>query len=825
MRGRSKPKKRRETDSTKTTNEKKMQNRYSSERRGENKTLDEPIPLSPALSAEEKRTIPRPEPLPMTAGEVKERGWSEVDFVFVTGDAYVDHPSFAAALLARLLEAEGFRIAMLPQPNWQNADPWRTFGRPRLGFLVSAGNMDSMINHYTANRKIRNDDAYSPDGKIGLRPDRATLSYCQRAREAYPGINIIAGGVEASLRRFAHYDYWSDKVKRSILMDSKAGMLSYGMGETALPEIARRLDAGETLASIRDLRGTVYRIGKTEDLPEETETLVHLPSFEEVQESKKLFAEMARVTYLNLNPYNAKVLVQEHGEEAIVVNPPSLPLTEAEMDRIYALPFTRKPHPAYGGAKIPALEVVKDSVTILRGCFGGCAFCSITAHQGKFVQSRSEESILSEIKTLAASDSFDGTISDLGGPTANMYRMGCSNETARKNCRRPSCLHPEICENLQTDHRPLIDLYRKARAVNGIKNIYIASGVRTDLALQSPEYISELVKHHIGGILSTAPEHTDPEVLNLMQKPPIEVYEEFCQRFAETTEKCGKTQYLAPYLIAGLPGSDLKSMVEVAEYLKANGICPQQVQDFIPTPFELAGTMYHTGMNPLTGEKVYIAKGLRERRLQHALLMYYNTAYYHDVKSALKEANREDLIGNGPNCLIPPYPPKIDNLRRTSRVKRLKKETEAERAAKEKVRAEWAEKMKEAERKSREERNKKRRGGPEREGRRDDRRGGLEREGRRDDRRGGPEREGRREGWRGGPEREGRREGWRGGPERDNRRGSSERSGGTSSYGRRTGRDGESSGGYRGGAKKYSPRPGGRRTDSPRGDDRRGPKK
>lgn len=655
--------------------------------------------LTPALSPEEKARIPSPAPLPMTREEVKERGWSEVDIVFVTGDAYVDHPSFAAGLLVRVLEAEGFRVAVLSQPDWSNCEPWKTFGRPRLGFCVSAGNMDSMINHYTASRKVRNEDAFSPNGEIGHRPDRATLAYCQRAREAYPGIPIVTGGIEASLRRFAHYDYWSDKVKRSILMDSKASLISYGMGESSLREIYRRLDQGESIHTLRDIRGTAYRIGRSEDLPDDSETLMHLPCYEEVcgdrtnpdedRKSKKLFAKMTKLIYENLNPYCAKALLQEYGEEAVVVNPPSLPLTTEEMDRIYGLPFTRKAHPSYGDAVIPALNVVKDSVTIMRGCFGGCAFCSLSAHQGKIIQSRSEESVLTELKQLTKSEDWSGTVSDLGGPTANMYRLGCTNEEMKKSCRRPSCLHPTICPNLSTDHKPLIQLYRHAREIPGIKNVFIASGVRTDLALESPEYIEELIRYHIGGHLKTAPEHTDPEVLNLMRKPPIEVYEEFCDLFENAAYRNDKDIYLVPYLIAGLPGCTIAKMAEVAVYLKQNGIRPEQVQDFIPTPFEPAGVMYYTGLNPETGERVHVPRGLRERGLQRALLMYYNPAYYHEVKTALKEAGREDLIGNGPDSIIPPRVSKREQLSQASRVKRLKRQQEAERAAKEKKREEY----------------------------------------------------------------------------------------------------------------------------------------
>ncbi|MGL6194088.1 MAG: YgiQ family radical SAM protein, partial [Thermoguttaceae bacterium] len=614
-------------------------------------------------------------PLPMTRAEMDQKGWEEVDVVFVTGDAYVDHPSFAAALLGRVLEADGFKVAILAQPDWHSAEAWTTFGKPRLCFCVSAGNMDSMINHYTANRKVRNDDAYSPDGQIGCRPDRATLSYCQRAREAYPGVTVITGGVEASLRRLAHYDYWSDKVKRSILMDSKADMLVYGMGETPLLEIMRGLAEGKKCSEMRDIRGTVYRLGASEDLPEEDENTLHLPSCEEVSENtregKDKFSEMTKMAYENLNPYCAKRLVQEHGQEAIIVNPPSFPLSTEEFDRIYSLPFTRKPHPSYGKSVIPALNVVKNSVQILRGCFGGCAFCSLTAHQGKFVQSRSEKAICRDVIELTKSDDFKGTISDLGGPTANMYKLGCTNEQMRNECRRVSCLQPEVCPNLNTDHSSLISLMRRVREIPEVRQVFIASGVRTDLAQFDPLYLEELILHHVGGFLKTAPEHTEPHVLRLMNKPPIENYVEFCELFAEKSSECGKDQFLVPYMIAGLPGSDLKSMVRVAVFLHQNGIRPQQVQEFIPGPFELASSMYYTGVDPFTMNTVYSAHGLRERRLQKALLMYYDPEYYHDVKTALIEANRSDLIGTDPECLIPPYPSKMSALKQSSRIKRL----------------------------------------------------------------------------------------------------------------------------------------------------------
>jgi uncharacterized radical SAM protein YgiQ len=558
--------------------------------------------------------------------------------------------------------------------------------------------MDSMINHYTANRKIRNSDAYSPDGAIGLRPDRATLAYCQRAREAYPGCVVIAGGVEASLRRLAHYDYWSDKIKRSIVLDSKADLLVYGMGETPLLEILRRLKKGESISTIRNVRGTAYRLKKTEDLPEETETTIHLPSLEEVEADKSQFAKMTRLIYENLNPYLDVTLVQENDLEAVVVNPPSLPMETPELDRIYALPFTRLPHPHYKGKKIPAFDMIKNSIQIHRGCFGGCTFCSLTAHQGKFIQSRSLESVVNEATLLAAPPAGRiagdaANITDLGGPTANMYALGCKNESAKKRCRRLSCLSPTRCPHLNTDHSALIKLMRAVRKIEGINKVFIASGVRTDLALCDERYVKELVEHHTGGHLKTAPEHTNPVVLELMNKPGIEQYDQFCALFASVSKTHGKEQYIVPYLMAGFPGTTLAMTIETAVYLKRNGIRSEQVQEFVPGPFELATCMYYTGLNPITGQPVYVPIKLRERRLQKALLMYDDPNSYHDVKSALKEAGREDLIGTGEDCLIAPYPPKSLSMRRSSRVKRLQKQNETGKQQKEERRQVFAEKM------------------------------------------------------------------------------------------------------------------------------------
>ena len=594
------------------------------------------------------------------------RGWDEVDVVFVTGDAYVDHPSFAMALLGRLLEAEGFRVAILSQPDWRSCEPWRTFGRPRLFFAVSAGNMDSMINHYTANRKVRNDDAYSPGGRIGRRPDRATLAYCQRAREAYKGVPVIAGGVEASLRRLAHYDYWSDKVRRSIILDCKADLVVFGMGERPIIEIARRLARGCSVRDLRDLRGVVYRLGASESPA--TENTITLPSYEEVAADKLAFARLTKVAHNETNPHNARQLVQYHDREAVVVNPPALPLGQDEMDRVYGLPYTRRPHPSYGDEPIPAFEVVKDSVQIMRGCFGGCTFCSITAHEGRIIQSRSQESVLDEIRQMTADPNFSGVVSDIGGPTANMYQMRCTRPEVEARCRRLSCVHPTICKLLGTDHGPLIELMQKTRSEPGIKKVFVASGIRMDLARRSPEYMRELATHHVGGHLKVAPEHVDAKVLDLMKKPGQEDFLGFDREFKKASRVAGKKQYLVPYFIASHPGSDLDSMIELAIFLKRNGYRPDQVQDFIPSPFDIAACMYHTGLDPFTEKPVYIAKHLRDRKLQRALLQFFKPENYFEVRRALEQAGRQDLIGAGCDCLISDKPPKeaLDRRRKRS---------------------------------------------------------------------------------------------------------------------------------------------------------------
>jgi uncharacterized radical SAM protein YgiQ len=619
--------------------------------------MDLPILNNPAVRSPDDATesfhASASRPLPMSVEEVRERGWDEVDVVFVTGDAYIDHPSFAMAILGRVLDDAGYRVAIISQPDWQSCDAWRKFGKPRLFFAISAGNMDSMINHYTANRKVRNNDAYSPGGRIGLRPDRATLAYCQRAREAYRGVPVIVGGVEASLRRLGHYDYWSDKVRRSILLDCKADLLGFGMGEDAIVEIARRLEAGESVRDLRDMRGVAYAMGASESPPEDA---LELPSFEKVRDDKWSFAEATKMIHNETNPYNARRLVQWHDRQAVVANPPALPVSESVMDRIYGLPYTRRPHPSYT-EPIPAFTMIKDSVTIMRGCFGGCTFCSITTHQGRIIQSRSKESVLAEVREMTRDDDFSGVVSDIGGPTANMYQMKCVRPEVEAVCRRQSCVHPTICKLLGTDHGPLIQLMKETRETPGVKKVLVASGIRMDLARRSPEYMRELVQHHVGGRLKVAPEHTDPNVLDKMRKPSNDDFEQFTDIFNEESAKAGKKQYIVPYFIASHPGSDLDAMIDLAVFLKRSGYRPDQVQDFIPAPFDVATAMYYTGIDPLTKKPVHVAKALRDRKLQRALMQFFKPANYFEVRKALQQAERTDLIGNGCDCLIPTTPP------------------------------------------------------------------------------------------------------------------------------------------------------------------------
>ncbi len=601
--------------------------------------------------------------LPASRSEIEALGWDQPDIVLVSGDAYIDHPSFAAAILGRWLEAKGFRVAILAQPDWRTVDAWRKLGRPRLFYGVSAGNMDSMINHYTANRKRRNADAYSPGGAINLRPDRTTAAYVQRCREAFRGVPVVAGGVEASLRRIAHYDYWSDKVVPSILATSKAHLVVFGMGEAPILEIARRLDQGEAITDLRDLRSVAYMLGKKEALPDHSwpdtagdgQTL-NLPSFSEVTTNTRSFCEMTNIVHRESNPYNGRRLVQTHGDRQVIINPPGIPLDTAQLDALYDLPFQRRPHPKYTEA-IPAWEMIRDSVTIMRGCFGGCTFCSITLHQGRPIQSRSSDSILGEIRKISKDPRFKGHISDLGGPTANMYRMRCSKPAVEAICRRPSCVHPTVCSMLDASHKPLIKLMRSSRDIKGVKGVNIASGIRMDLARKDPEYLDELVRHHVGGHLKVAPEHVNDRFLHAMKKPPQKTFEEFSSNFAKASRRAGKEQYLVPYFISSHPGSGVKEMIELAVFLKRHNYRPLQVQDFIPAPMDIATCMYYTGLDPSTMKAIPCAKKLKDREMQRALLQFFKPENWHEVKEILLNAHRADLIGSGPNALIADKPP------------------------------------------------------------------------------------------------------------------------------------------------------------------------
>jgi len=659
--------------------------------------------------------------LPMTRAEMDALGWDSCDIILVTGDAYIDHPSFGMALVGRLLEAQGFRVGIIAQPDWQNANAFKVLGKPNLYFGVTAGNMDSMVNRYTADRKIRSDDAYTPDAAANRRPDRAVLVYSQRCREAYSDVPLIVGSIEASLRRIAHYDYWSDKVRRSILVDSKADILLYGNAERALVELTHRIAKGEKVADIQDIRGTAFlrkhipegwseiestkldrpgtvdkhvdpyemKMGKADascatddskpkaDLPDGAKAIeivrkpkadrakqvVRLPDYEEVANDPVLYAHASRVLHLEANPGNARALVQRHGDREVWLNPPPIPLTTKEMDYIYDMPYARKPHPAYKEAKIPAWEMIRFSVNIMRGCFGGCTFCSITEHEGRIIQSRSEGSILKEIEEIRDKvDGFTGVISDLGGPTANMYRIACKSETIEKNCRKLSCVYPGICENLQTDHSALIQLYRKARAIKGVKKILIGSGVRYDLAVKSPEYVKELVQHHVGGYLKIAPEHSEENVLSKMMKPGMDAYDEFKAMFERFSAEAGKKQYLIPYFIAAHPGTTDDDMLNLALWLKKYDFKLDQVQTFTPTPMAMATAMYHSGKNPLRkvtadSEGVPIPKAGNVRKLHKAFIRYHDPNNWPMLREALIRMGRPDLIGAGKHCLIPAWQP------------------------------------------------------------------------------------------------------------------------------------------------------------------------
>ena len=600
--------------------------------------------------------------LPTTRADMDARGWDQLDVLLITGDAYVDHPAFGPVLIARFLEGRGYKVGIIAQPDWQTPADIGRMGAPRLYVGISAGNLDSMLNKLTAQKKTRGEDQYSPGGATNRRPNRATIVYANLARQAFPGTPVVIGGIEASLRRIAHYDYWSDSVRRSILLDAKADLLVFGMGERPAWEIARRLDAGERAADLLDIRGTAHvkknrreweplLEGKSKFVRDGK--LVVLPSYEEALADKEAFARMSRAFQYETNPHNGRPILQPHGDQAVYFNPPALPLVEEEMDGLYDLPFVRSPHPDYDD-RIPAYETVKDSIVTMRGCFGGCTFCSITEHEGRIIQSRSEASVLREVRALSRMDGFKGTISDLGGPTANMYKMTCKDDETESACRRLSCVHPGICENLKTDHAPLIQLMKKVRTEPGVKRVLIASGVRYDLAERSPEFISELAKHHTGGQVSVAPEHSSDRVLDKMKKPPIASYERFAEQFCNASREAGKEQYLVPYFITGHPGATLDDMIELGVYLKQRDLRPRQVQDFIPTPMAMATTMFYTGIDPLTMQPVYTATDLREKRMMKALLFWWDEQHWPLAREALKKAGRSDLIGRAPGCLVPP---------------------------------------------------------------------------------------------------------------------------------------------------------------------------
>ena len=586
--------------------------------------------------------------LPMTSNEMRVRGWKEVDVIFVSGDAYVDHPAFGVPLLARWLEKYGFRVGIIAQPDWRSKAPFMVLGKPRLFFAVSAGAMDSMVAHYTPGRKLRHDDAYTPGNRHGARPNRATLIYTNRLKEAYSDVPVIIGGIEASLRRFAHYDFWEDKVRRSIIFDAKADLLIYGMAERALLEVSHRMKKGESLQSIRNIYGTAY-IGR--DLPvssiapathTEQAGILEIPSFEEVSADRIKFAEAFRVISLEQNPFCSRTIVQRHGDRSLICNPPALPLSEVELDSIYDLPFTKSPHPFYSNP-IPAWEQIRTSVTSHRGCFGGCSFCAITLHHGKTIQSRSETSVLNEIDALAAKPWFRGSISDIGGPTANMYGLCCGNRESEQLCKKDSCIFPRICKNLITDDKRSVDLLRKARGRPGVKHVAVSSGIRYDLMGRQPAYFSDLVEHHVSGLLKIAPEHLVDHVTNIMHKPGGKSFETFLGRFRTKSKLLGKRQQVVPYLISGHPGCTLADMLELALALKSIGLKVEQVQDFTPTPGTLSTCMFFTGIDPETGKTLYIPRSDREKGLQKALLLWHLPEERKKITEALRELGREDM--------------------------------------------------------------------------------------------------------------------------------------------------------------------------------------
>ncbi|MEZ0535733.1 YgiQ family radical SAM protein [Caldicellulosiruptoraceae bacterium PP1] len=592
--------------------------------------------------------------LPITMNEAKKRGWNELDFVFITGDAYVDHPSFGHAIISRIIEDKGFKIGIIPQPSWTDTKSITIYGKPKIAFLVSAGNLDSMVAHYTVNKKPRSEDFYSPNNKRGLRPDRSTIVYCNMIRKEYGNVPIIIGGIEASLRRFAHYDYWQDKVRASILIDSSADLLIYGMGEKPLFEILERLKKGENIKDIKNVNGTCYVAKDISELKD----YIMLNSFEEVQNNKVLYAKSFAIFYKEQNPFTGKTLVQQHKTLYVVQNPPSMPLTTQEMDYVYSLPYQREYHPIYesqGGIK--AIEEVRFSITSHRGCFGGCNFCSLHFHQGRIIQKRSKESIVEEVKKLVNHPKFKGYIHDIGGPTANFRIPACDKQLKYGACKDRQCLFPKPCENLKVDHSEYFDILETVSKIKGVKKVFIRSGIRFDYFLLDKnfiKYIEDLAKNYISGQLKLAPEHISNNVLKLMGKPPCEVYDRFVNKYFEVNKKLGKKQYIIPYLMSSHPGSTLKDAIELALYLKKNRFIPDQVQDFYPTPGTVSTTMFYTGLNPFTLEKVYIPKDIKEKNMQRALLHFNDPDNYDNVKKALEIAKRTDLIGNHKDALIKP---------------------------------------------------------------------------------------------------------------------------------------------------------------------------
>lgn len=592
--------------------------------------------------------------LPVTREEMKKRGWEQVDFVYVSGDAYVDHPSFGAAIIGRLLESRGYRVGMIPQPDWRKKESIQVFGRPRLGFLVTAGNMDSMVNHYTVSKKHRQKDAYSPGGQMGLRPDRAVVVYSNLIRQSYKDSPVILGGIEASLRRMAHYDYWENKVKHSILIDSGADLISYGMGEHSILEIAEALDSGIPIEEITYIAGTVYR---TKDLLRAYEPII-LPSFEEVKENKAVYAESFATQYRNTDPFTAKAMAESYGNRGYVIqNPPAMPLSTQEMDDVYDLPFTGEYHPMYkkkGG--IPALEEIKFSLTSNRGCFGGCNFCALTFHQGRILQTRSHDSIIREAVKMTKAPDFKGYIHDVGGPTADFRHPSCKKQLTKGVCQNRQCLFPTPCKNLQADHKDYVLLLRKLRDIPGVKKVFVRSGVRFDYVLADPDktFLRELVKYHVSGQLRVAPEHVSDQVLHYMGKPSHQVYLRFLEEFDKADKQAQKDQYAIPYFMSSHPGCTMKEAVKLAEYVRDLGYTPEQVQDFYPTPSTLSTCMYYTGIHPITKEKVYVPKNPHEKAIQRALMQYKNPANRELVLEGLKMAGRMDLVGFGPKCLIRP---------------------------------------------------------------------------------------------------------------------------------------------------------------------------